>query len=145
MRVLLDTNVILDVLLNREPWVTDAAQIWRMCSDGRLNGWVCASSITDIFYIARRLTDVIRVRAAVGLCLATFMICPVERGTLEMADGMPGNDFEDNLQIACAIVNNIDVIVTRDPEGFQDSPIRVITARDLLRPFSNNPGGRDAR
>jgi predicted nucleic acid-binding protein len=135
MQVLLDTNVILDVLLDREPWVTDAAQIWRISSDGRLTGWVCASSITDIFYIARRLTNVTRARAAVGLCLATFMVCPVDRSTLVMADRMPGNDFEDNLQIACAIANDIDVIITRDPKGFQQSPIRVITASDLLQQF----------
>lgn len=141
MRVLLDTNVILDVLLNREPWGIDAAQIWRMCSDGRLSGWVCASSITDIFYIARRLTDVTRARAAVGLCLSTFTICPVDRATLELADGMSGNDFEDNLQIACAIIHNIDVIVTRDPKGFLESPIRVTTASELLQKFSSNAGG----
>ena len=49
MRVLLDTNIILDVLLDREPWITDAAQSWRMCSDGRFTGYACASSITDIF------------------------------------------------------------------------------------------------
>jgi predicted nucleic acid-binding protein len=141
MRILLDTNVILDVLINREPWVTDAAQIWRMCSDGRLNGCVCASSITDIFYIARRLTDPTRARAAVQLCLATFMICPVDRDTLAMADGMMGDDFEDSLQIACAIVGNIDVIVTRDPEGFQHSPIRAITVGDLLQQFATDANG----
>jgi hypothetical protein len=61
-----------------------------------------------------------------------------------MADGMSGNDFEDNLQIACAIVNNIDVIVTRDPEGFQESPIRVITASDLLQQLSDNADRHDA-
>lgn len=143
MRILLDTNVILDVLLDREPWATDAAQIWRMCSDGRLNGYACASSITDIFYIARRLTDVTRARAAVRLCLATFMICPVDRDTLDMADGMMGDDFEDNLQIACAIGSNLDVIITRDPEGFQQSPIRAITAGDLLQQFPTDVDGHD--
>jgi predicted nucleic acid-binding protein len=64
MRILLDTNVILDVLLDREPWVPDAAQVWRMCSDGRLTGFVCASSMTNIFYIARRLTDLTRARGS---------------------------------------------------------------------------------
>jgi len=141
MRVLLDTNVILDVLLAREPWVADAAQIWLMCSDGRFTGYACASSITDIFYIARRLTDLTRARAAVRLCLATFMICPVDRATLAMADGMPGDDFEDNLQIACAILSNMDLIITRDPDGFQQSPIRAMTAGDLLQQFPTDANG----
>lgn len=138
MRILLDTNVVLDVLLDREPWVTDAARIWSMCSIGRHNGFVCASSITDIFYIARRLSDPTRARAAVRLCLATFTICPVDGDTLAMADGMPGHDFEDNLQIACAIVSNVDGIITRDPEGFQQAPLRAITPSDFLRQFSAN-------
>jgi predicted nucleic acid-binding protein len=143
MRILLDTNVILDLLLNREPWVAEAAQIWRMCTDGHLGGYVCASSITDIFYIARRLTDVTRARAAVRLSLATFMICPVDRDVLEMAGGMTGNDFEDNLQIACAIVSSLDVIVTRDLEGFQQSPIRVLSPDNFLQQFPPDTNGHD--
>lgn len=104
MRVLLDTNVILDVLLNREPWVTDAASIWGLCSQRRVEGYLCASSITDIFYIARRFSDLTRARTAVRLCLSTFLICAVDSSTLTMADNMPGYDLEDNLLIACAIV-----------------------------------------
>jgi predicted nucleic acid-binding protein len=39
MRVLVDTNVVLDVLLNREPWVMEAAAVWRLCSEGSITGY----------------------------------------------------------------------------------------------------------
>jgi hypothetical protein len=64
------------------------------------------------------------------------MVCPVDRDTLAMADRLPGHDLEDNLQIACAIVGKLDAILTRDPAGFQQSPIRVLTPNDFLRQFS---------
>ena len=64
MRVLLDTNVVLDVLLDRQPWAVDAGAIWAACDQGRLDGFVTASSMTDFFYIARRASDLPAARAA---------------------------------------------------------------------------------
>ena len=55
IRILLDTNVVLDVLLKREPWVSDASVIWQANDEGRLVGYLMASALTDIFYIACRL------------------------------------------------------------------------------------------
>jgi predicted nucleic acid-binding protein len=57
MRVLLDTNVVLDVLLNRDPWVQDSAAVWQASDQGRIVGHVVASTITTVFYVARRLAD----------------------------------------------------------------------------------------
>jgi predicted nucleic acid-binding protein len=54
MNVLIDTNIILDVLLDRAPWVEAASQIWEACDAGRLHGFLPGSALTDIFYIARR-------------------------------------------------------------------------------------------
>lgn len=59
MRVLLDTNVVLDVLLKRQPFVEQASALWQACDEGQLVGYITASSLTDIFYIARRITDAI--------------------------------------------------------------------------------------
>lgn len=140
MRILLDTNVILDVLLDRQPWVSDAAQIWQLCSAGQVDGYVCATSITNIFYIAHRLTDRARARAAIRLCIATFRVCPVDREALLRADSLSGDDIEDNLQIASAMIADLDAIITRDPEGFRHSPVRAFTAADFLRHLLEDRG-----
>jgi predicted nucleic acid-binding protein len=132
MNVLIDANILLDVLLDRAPWANDSSAIWQACDDGRITGYIPASTLTDIFYIARRIIDTATARVAVGLCLATFAICPVDRPTLERAASLLGNDFEDNVVIACAIIAKLEVIVTRNSGDFAASPVPVLTPAALL-------------
>ncbi len=132
MRVLLDTNVLLDVLLNRAPWVAESCAVWQAHEDGRIPGYVVACAVADIFYVARRLTQLETARKAVRLCLETFEICAVDRQALEQAQSLLGNDFEDNLQIACASLASLDAIVTRDKEGFKTAPLTVLRPAELL-------------
>jgi predicted nucleic acid-binding protein len=132
MRVLLDTNILLDVLLDRAPFVGDSSAVWDACDTGRIVGYIPASTLTDIHYIARRAADLATARIAVGLCLAAFEICPVERATLERAAALPGNDFEDNVQIACALIAGLDAVVTRNTSDFAAAPILVLTPAALV-------------
>jgi predicted nucleic acid-binding protein len=132
MRVLIDTNILLDVLLDRPPWAVEASAIWGACDAGHATGYISASTLTDIFYIARRATDVPTARLAVGLCLNTFEICAVDRQTLEQAALLPGGDFEDNVQIACALIAGLDAIVTRNSADFVAAPIPILTPTELL-------------
>ena len=132
MRVLLDTNVLLDVLLNRDPWVEQASAVWHASDEGEIVGYIMACAIADIFYIARRLVTLETARAAVRICLGAFEICPVDQQALEYAKTLSGSDFEDNLQIACADLAGLDAIVTRDKKGFQSAVIPVLTPTELL-------------
>lgn len=88
--------------------------------------------MTDIFYIARRAVDAPTARLAVGLCLNAFEISSVDRQTLEQAIAMPGSDFEDNVQIACALIAGLDAIVTRNPGNFAAVTIPVLTPAEFL-------------
>lgn len=136
MRVRLDTTSVLDVLLDRVPFVHDSSALWAACDAGRLVGMLPASTLTDIFYSACRTTDLVRARVAVGLCLAAFEIAPVDRQTLEDAIALPGNDFEDNVQIACATRTGVDAIVTRNRDDFAHAPIPVLTPAEHLTRLS---------
>lgn len=132
MNVLLDMNVVLDVLLNRSPWVADASAVWNAQPGGKLTASVASFTIPTIFYIVRRQHDLTHAIDAVRCCIATLQIAPVGRATLELAQQQPGADFEDNVQIACAIEGQLDAIVTRDPVDFAHSPIPVLTPAQLL-------------
>mgnify|MGYP001048164763 CR=1 FL=1 len=132
MRILFDTNVLLDVLLKREPWVTQSSSAWQASDEGKIIGHVTACVIPDIFYIARRLTTVETARTAVRICLEAFEVCPVDLQALEQAEALSGSDFEDNLQIACATQAGLDAILTRDKRGFQAAPMPVLTPAELL-------------
>ena len=133
MRILIDTNVMLDVLLNREPWVAQSSAVWQANDEGHIVGHITACAIADIFYIARRLTTLETARAAVRICLEAFEVCPVDKQTLAQAETLPGSDFEDNLQIACANLAGLDAIVTRDESGFQTAAVPVLTPEELLK------------
>jgi predicted nucleic acid-binding protein len=91
-----------------------------------------ACAITDIFYVTRRLAGLQTAHTAASLCLQTFEICTVNHQALEQAQTLLGNDLEDNLQIACASLANLDAIITRDKKGFQASTIPVLTPAELL-------------
>ena len=132
MRVLLDTNVVLDVLLNRAPWVAEAKTIWQANDEGQLTGYITATTITDIFYVARRIAGLPVAQTAVQTCLAAFEICNVDRPTLERAIVFVGDDFEDKLQIACAEAYGLEAIVTRDPAGFQAAKVPILSPVEIV-------------
>ena len=132
MKVLLDTNVVLDLLLERDPWRVDAEAIAQASSDGRLQSHVSASTITDIFYIGRRLVGTEQARRVVRACLDTLQIVGVTRELLDAADRRAGSDYEDNLQIECAVAAGVDAIITRDLRGFGTSPIIALTPAELV-------------
>lgn len=130
-QVLLDTNVVLDVLLNRSPWATQSQLVWQAHDDGLLIGYLCATSLTNIFYVARRLTNLEMAHSAIETCLATFEITPVDQKSLKLALSLPGKDFEDNLQIACAKLADLDAVVTRNPNDFQFAELPVVSPADI--------------
>lgn len=132
MRVLFDTNVVLDVLLNRDPWAEQSGAVWQASDEGQVVGYITACAVADVFYIARRLTTLETARAAVRICLEAFEVCPVDLQALERAEALPGGDFEDNLQIACSSLAGLDAILTRDKEGFRATAMPVLTPAELL-------------
>jgi predicted nucleic acid-binding protein len=136
MQALFDTNVVLDALLKRMPWAVDAAACWKASDEGRIMGCLTASTLTDIFYIPRKLRGIDIARDAVRICLDAFAICTVDRQALEQAIDLPADDFEDNLQIVCATLAGLDAIITRDKDGFQGSTLTVLTPTELLTHLS---------
>jgi predicted nucleic acid-binding protein len=140
MRVLLDTNVVLDLLLRRQPWFDSERDLWRALRERRIVGYVTASMVTDIFYIARRLIGGDAAHRAVRDTLAAFAVCTVGRRTLERALMLPGSDYEDNVQIICAENTALDAIITRDPAGFRDATVPVLSPVEAITRLDSPDG-----
>ena len=132
-RVLPDTNVILDVLLEREPFVADAAKIWQAVIEKTVQGYVTATTLTNIYYIAHKLKGPAVARLAVSEVLAVMRVCAVSDADLRAALGLPLADYEDAVQVACALAADLEAIVTRDPDGFVLSPVQSTTPVDLVQ------------
>ncbi|MEG5138214.1 MULTISPECIES: PIN domain-containing protein [unclassified Microcoleus] len=119
MKVLFDTNVLLDAMLAREPFVADAAFLLNAVESGRVEGFMSATTVTDVHYLVGRQTKSSESAiAAVTRLLALMEICAVDREVLEQAIALELPDFEDAVQIACAIELELEAIVTRDINGF---------------------------
>jgi predicted nucleic acid-binding protein len=137
MMVLIDTNVILDFLLEREPFREDAEALFQAIYSGQIEGYVTATTVTDIFYIVRRQTRSIeRARVAVSTTLTAMEICTVNSDVLAAAFASNLKDFEDAVQLACAIANNLDAISTRDTQGFAGAILPIFSVGELLERLS---------
>lgn len=133
LRVLLDTNVLLDLTLRREPWLTQAKAMWDARDARQISCYVPASSLTDIYYISRKQIGNDQAKSALEYCLVNFEICAVNRLVIEHALSLPGNDVEDNVIISCALAEAIDLIVTRNIGDFTHSPIQAVEPPEVLK------------
>ena len=134
MRVLIDTNIVLDFLLQREPFFQDAELLFQAIDAGQLIGYVTATTLTDIFYISRKHTrSVEQARQAVSETLTAMVVCPIDRAVLESAFNSGLVDFEDAVQIFGAVAQGLDAILTRDNKGFLSSPVPVLSIQELLQ------------
>ena len=119
-------------MLAREPFVADAAFLLNAVESGRVEGFMSATTVTDVHYLIGRQTKSSEAAiAAVTRLLALMEICAVDREILEQAIVLGLPDFEDAVQIACAIELELEAIVTRDVNGFAGSPIPVLSPQEL--------------
>lgn len=123
MRILIDTNVILDLLLDREPFSRHSALLISEIEKGRITGVLCATTITTIYYLLRKFLDKENAEKSIDLIFSLFDIAAVNRAVLETAIKMKFNDFEDAVIYASAIHSNCDVLVTRNIKDFKANDI----------------------
>ena len=133
MRVLIDTNVVLDYLAKRDPFTKAAETIFEACADGRISGCIAPHSFSNIFYILR---DVFSVAERKGLLLdlcQVFTVEGIDQATIETTlQNEAFDDFEDALQEECAKSFLADYIVTRDPSGFKNSSLPIVSPEELI-------------
>ncbi len=132
IRALLDTNVILDALFAREPFGAHAAVIWQAHEDGRFIGYLSAITPSTVFYIARKTYQREKALRMVIDLVETFEISPVGRTVLHLALQLNFGDFEDAIQVASAMNNDLDCIVTRNVKDYGKSPIEIISPPEFI-------------
>ncbi len=143
MKVLIDANVVLDVLLNRAPWVADSRQVWDANHRRIIQGYVVATTVTNLFYVARKLVGLPLAMRGILECLAAFEVIPVDGEVLLEATTELGHDYEDNVLIRCAVASGMDLIVTRNVSDFLHSPVTALVPGDLLSRISSEDASRN--
>jgi predicted nucleic acid-binding protein len=126
-KLLFDTNVILDVLLDRQPQVAGSAATWAAIETGMAEGMLSAHAVTTIDYLVRKELGTIKATRIISSILRVFRVAAVDGAVIQGALQLPLPDFEDAVTAAAARLAGCECIVTRDPKGFRASPVRPLT------------------
>lgn len=138
MKVLLDTNIILDVILQRQPFFAPALEILILSDSGKLESYITSNSITDIFYVLRKYFDSVEDRKkAVKYILQMIEITSVTKTDIYKSFELEYTDFEDALQTQCAKKIKADYIITRNERDFKDKLVETISPEKFIEIFKN--------
>jgi len=134
-RVFFDTNVLLDVLRQCEPFVRHAQPVWLLAERGRITGLVSTLSFSNIFYIVRRYTDAKTALKTLHLLRAAFTPVACDERMIDQALAARFADFEDAIQYFSARNAEADCIITRDAGHFGSAAIPVLTPAQFLATY----------
>ncbi|MCI5223331.1 MAG: PIN domain-containing protein [Candidatus Electrothrix sp. AR4] len=135
MKVLFDTNVILDVLLDREPFAMDAAMLMAKVERIEIIGFICATTVTSIPYLACKTLGPKAAFRHIQSLLTLFSIAPVNRLVLENACATSFSDFEGAIIHEAAIHAGAQHLVTRNISDFKKASLPVYEPREFLNAF----------
>jgi predicted nucleic acid-binding protein len=130
----IDTDVIIDFLIDRKPHSREAAIIFTLIEEKKLKGYVSSLTFSNLYYVLRKFESHNKALSKLDILSNMVSILKVEEYTIKnaLASGLP--DFEDSIQYFCAIDNKkIDVIITRNTKDYKKSEIPVMTPGDYLK------------
>jgi predicted nucleic acid-binding protein len=140
--VVIDTNVVLDVLLDRRPHSIASSLVMSFADSGRIEGLLGATTLTTVYYLARKVIGSDQARIQIRKLLGTSIIAPVDKVVLLDAASLDFADFEDAVLHEAGRHAGATGIVTRDRKGFANGALRVYNPEELLRAVRSD--GRDS-
>lgn len=134
MKILIDTNVLIDYILRREPYTDDAEKIIFLCKNMQIEGCIAAHSIMNIFYILRKLMTLEKRKKFLNYISEFIEIIGIDRRKIISAvNNDQFTDVEDCLQTECAKEFSANYIVTRNVKDFQNSTVPAISPDEFLK------------
>jgi predicted nucleic acid-binding protein len=132
MRVLLDTDVVLDVMLARVPFAQTSGRLLDLAEQGLFEAYISSITPLNVFYIARKAKSIGDLRQALKQLLQTVQVCPIDHSVLINAFTLPFTDYEDAVQNAAATASKLDAIVTRNLKDYKNATLPVFSPADFL-------------
>lgn len=131
-KLLIDINVVLDVVLDREVDGSSAA-VMNLIDEDKCQGLLSATSYTTIYYLTNKYLDTRKANNVIKDLLAILRVATVDEKTLTLALNEKGPDFEDNIQIVCAQLAKADYIITRNLSHFKYSSTKALSPTEYLK------------
>jgi predicted nucleic acid-binding protein len=132
MNVFLDTNILLDVLARREPFLADSARVWSLAESGRIAAHVSTLSLANVFYVVRRAEGLKKARNALSILRDIFTLAPLDVQITNQAIDSQIKDFEDAIQFFSAIRAGAAVLITRNRKDFPSGELAIQTPAEFL-------------
>jgi predicted nucleic acid-binding protein len=132
MRLLFDTNIILDIALKREPFYKDSVTVFKDIDNKTIFGFITATTITDIYYIAKKDKGHAIAIEFIGNLIQFVDLIGIGKEIIIEALTTKLADFEDSIQSVASSYNDIDYIITRNTKDFKDSRVKVLTPIDFI-------------
>ena len=133
IKALIDTNVIIDFFLRREPFYKNAETIFQKISYKKIEGYISASAVTDIFYLLQKAKGSVEATNYILKLMQIIEVLGVDKQTIINALLLDWADFEDAVQAQVAIENEMDVIITRNTKDFKKmKKIKVLTPKEFI-------------
>jgi predicted nucleic acid-binding protein len=132
MNVFFDTNVLMDVLLERHPFVAQSRSVWFLAERGKIRGLVSVLSFPNIYYVVRKALGADTASAMMGHLRDTFTPVPLDGQVLSQAIDGKFADFEDAIQYYSALRADADCLLTRNPDHFPPSGLQVLSPAEFL-------------
>lgn len=136
MKILLDTNIVLDLLMDRMPFADAAAELFSKVEDGSATGYLCGTTITTVYYLAAKVVGTPKAQEEIKKLLSLFEVAPVNRHVLQSALAAGFADFEDAVIHEAARHVGAEAIVTRNQKDFKKSKIPVYSAEEMVKVLS---------
>ncbi|SHN93556.1 PIN domain protein [Bathymodiolus heckerae thiotrophic gill symbiont] len=133
MRVLFDTNVILDVLLNRESFVVNSSLLMGHVEKKDIEGYLCATTITTLDYLLLKALNKRESRAGIRKLLSLFKISDVNSTVLDLSVNSDFSDFEDAVQYFSGVCSEVDALVTRNTKDYKNTELPIYIPDELLQ------------
>jgi len=130
--LLVDINVLLDVLQQREPFFEPSARVLSLIETGVVDGYVASHSITTLFYLIKKDRSVAEARAIITNLLQFIKVAAVDQSTIEQALNLDYRDFEDAVQMITAVQCKADYLITRNIKDYQPALLSVLQPVDFL-------------
>lgn len=132
MKILVDTNVILDVLLKREPFYIDSAKVWTYVSEELTEGFIAGITVNNLYYIVKKLKSVEVAAEFVDQLLDDFNVVWLTKDILKQARTIPDLDYEDLIQYFSAVHQGCDVLVTRNKSDFPTIGLKIMLPKEFI-------------
>ncbi|MDB9509797.1 PIN domain-containing protein [Kamptonema animale CS-326] len=139
MKILLDTNIIIDVALERQPFYSESVQLISLVYQRQVEGYISGSTFSDLYYIIRKAKGRDLTLEFVRNISTFCQVATVDRAVISMALNANFKDFEDAIQYSTAVINQLDAIITRNQKDFPVTTPRILTPAQLIQELTNYP------